>query len=287
MGPVEWLLTLVVLALIGREVFHRRVGLRARWEPSTWAESVGLVLTKRNLEFVRSYIRRTQALRIAGGLMGVATPVVYSAYAGEELPAPFDFGLFTGLAGYLLGAVLAEVVVRRARTDPPAALLVPRHVDDYLPAFHSMALRGSAALAVFLFVIYLFIARGGPNDRADAFLSPFVAVPTIVAIVLGVEILQRYIVRQPQPAAESDLVDADDAIRSASVHALAGAGIALELLISSVVILAIGVISDIRLVRWTLPWVAVICLGAALGSWTDLTQPRHWKVRRPQLRPGA
>lgn len=53
-------------------------------------------------------------------------------------------------------------------------------------------------------------------------------------------------------------MDADDAIRSASVHALASAGLALELIVVSMLLIVIGIVSDIPLLRSTLPW-----LGAA------------------------
>ncbi|MGZ5353067.1 MAG: hypothetical protein ACXWX6_02760 [Actinomycetota bacterium] len=47
----------------------------------------------------------------------------------------------------------------------------------------------------------------------------------IVVILITVELLKRSIVRRPQPAVDEDLLRADDAIRSGSIHALVGAGI--------------------------------------------------------------
>lgn len=282
MSAAEWGVTLIVVAAIGRAGLRKWAGHQQRWRPSEWAAGVGLELTPHNLDFVRSYIRRTRTLRIAGGLTGLVAPFAYSAYAGEPPPAPFDFSPITALAGYLVGGVLAELLVRRAKPKLPTARLVPRDLRHYLPSFQIIGLRVTAAAALVLYLLYLVVAQDLAIDRADALPPPTVMVPMIVLILLVVELLQRYIVRRPQPAAQSDLLDADDAVRSASVHALAGAGIALELLIVSVEILGIGVVSDIQVVRWTLPWIAVLCLGVSLGSWMDLTQPRHWKVRHTQ-----
>lgn len=276
MSGAEWGLILIAVVLIGRQIWR---GQRRRWLPSGWAQELGLELTPRNEPFVRSYVVRTRILRIAGGVAGFLTPIAYRAFTGEPPPVPFDFGLVDALVGYLLGAVLAEVTVRRPKTEVPTASLVPRDVRDYLPSFYTTTLRLAAAAALGLYPLYVVIS--GPEGEAE--LPPaIVMVSMILLILLGVEILQRYIVGRPQPAVETDLVQADDAVRSASVHALAGAGIALELLIAALQILGIGVASDTRLLRWTLPWISVICFGLALGSWQHLTRPYHWQVRHTQ-----
>jgi hypothetical protein len=78
------------------------------------------------------------------------------------------------------------------------------------------------------------------------------------------------------------LVNADDAIRSASVHALAGAGIAFELLIVSGQLINLAVVSTLDLLRWTLPVLAILSFGVAIGSWIHLTKPffrGRWHAR--------
>lgn len=287
MSAGEWGVTLIVAALLARGLFRAWAGHQRRWRLSEWAREAGLELTPRNEGFVRSYIARTRLLRIAGGATGFVAPIVYSAYTDQPPPPPFDFSLATGLGGYLLGAVLAELTVRRPKTEQPTALLVPRDLRDYLPSFHTLSLRLAATVALVLYLIYFVIARSSANELVEPLPSPIVMVSMIVVILVGVEMLQRFIVGRPQPAMDSDLVRADDAVRSASVHALAGAGIALEILIACVGVFGIGIISDIRGVRWTLPWIAVLGLGVALGAWTDLTQPRHWKVQHAQERAGT
>lgn len=210
-------------------------------------------------------------------------PSIYSALAGEELPEPFDFGLFNALIGYLLGAVLAELTVRRPRAEVPTASLVPRRIADYLPARYTTILRASAGVGLVLVPLTLALPDR-PSDVAQAEMLPPVLILTMLVVILvGVELLQRYIVGRPQPAVGDDLLRADDAIRSASVHALAGAGIALELLIVAVEVGNLGFVSDVQFLRWTLPWIGLVCFLVSLGSWIHVTKPRQWRVRREPL----
>jgi hypothetical protein len=209
-------------------------------------------------------------------------PSAYVFFAQEPPPAPFDFPLLDALVGYLLGALLAEITVRRQKADVPTASLVPREVKDYLPFGLRATLRTTAGLALVLFLIYLVVPARARGTAVDALPPGIVVIPMVLAILVGVEGLQRFIVRRPQPAVESDLLHADDAVRSASVHALAGAGIALELAIISVEVFGIGTIIDIQLLRWTFPWISVTALGAALGSWMYATRTLHWHVQHTQ-----
>lgn len=282
-GIVELALGIAILAAIGLYV---RGHIR-RWRPDAWARDMGLALTPRNEALVRSYLTRTRTFRAVGALVPLVAPSIYSAVAGEPPPEPFDFGLFNALIGYLLGAVLAEIMVRRPRADVPTASLVPRRVADYLPARFTTILRASAAVGLVLVPMTLALPDR-PSDVARAeMLPPALILTMILVILVSVELLQRYLVGRPQPAVEDDLLRADDAIRSASVHALAGAGIALELLIVAVEIGNLGFVSDVQMLRWTLPWIGLVCFLASLGSWIQVTKPRHWRVRRDPLGAGA
>jgi hypothetical protein len=268
-----------ILAILFALVRSSWLGQR-RWQPARWAEEMGVLLTAGNERFIRSYIDRTRVMRLAGGLIGLFLPPVYVAYAGEALPQPFDFNLFDALVGYLLGVVLAELTFKRPKGEVPAATLSPRDLVAYLPSAWTKTLRGAALVALVLIpALYALPRRERLVESADLLPWWMLAV-MIVSVVLGVELLQRFIVRRPQPAIQDDLVEADDAIRSASVHALAGAGIALQLVIVSVEIMGIGIVSDLQILRWTLPWIGVLCAVAALASWMHITRPDNWQVRR-------
>ena len=275
LGPTELILLLTVLVLAGLVI--RALVSRSRWTPGNLADTMGLSLTERSAAYVGVYIRRTRALRIMGAVVGCLGPVLWTAYRQEGAPAPFDNNLLTGLVGYLLGAVVAELTFKRPRGASAAATLAPRELHQYLPETLTKWLRLGAAAAVLLLPIYLLLPAR--QDRIQtAQLIGWVLAPVIIWLVI--EMLQRYIVRRPQPVGDPDLVEADDAVRSLSLHALAGAGIALELMLVGGGIFAISFVTDVQILRWTLPWLGVAAMGAALGSWVHLTRPERWRVTR-------
>jgi hypothetical protein len=96
---------------------------------------------------VRRYLTWNRRARRAGGLAGFVLPNLYSGIVDHAF-AGFPFPFIVG--GYLLGTVVAEVVVNRPRRRSGAALLVARRLDDYLPR-HVLALqRGLPVVAVLL-----------------------------------------------------------------------------------------------------------------------------------------
>jgi hypothetical protein len=273
-GTTELILAAVIVLAIGVHIRARQ----PRWQPEGWARDMGFALTARNEALVRSYITRTRTLRAVGGVAGLVAPIVYVAIAEREPPMPFDFGLFDALVGYLVGALVAELTVRRPRTEVPTASLVPREIADYLPSAVTTTMRASAAIALVLIPLFLWLPHRESDMARVEMLPAILATSMILVVLVSVELLQRLIVGRPQAAVSSDVLVADDAIRSASVHALAGAGIALELLIISVEIAGIGFVSDIQVLRWTLPWVGLACFGGSLGAWMRVTRPKDRHV---------
>jgi hypothetical protein len=100
----------------------------------------------------------------------------------------------------------------------------------------------------------------------------------LLAMALGVELMQRMIVNRPQPALTPDLLQADNAIRSASVHALSGGAVALSLIWLTY---QLGALGNGRgsLMSWLLAVLAILSIGLALWSWIDLAHPKEWRVR--------
>ena len=90
--------------------------------------------------------------------------------------------------------------------------------------------------------------------------------------------------RRPQPFTGPALVAADDAIRAQSIRAVAGAGLALLLLLCSGAALGLQA-SEPALLRTTMVVPAVVCLLASLVAVQDVTGSR-WRVRR-SARAGA
>jgi integrase len=172
-------------------------------------------------------------------------------------------------------------LVRPVEGERRVAALVPRELSDYLPRRLLVAQRRLGAVVV--------ACAGGalavPYER-DA-LAGYSNSPRVTAVVLavvaglfafGLERIERWLVERPQPFTEPDLVAADDAIRSQSMHSLAGSGLAVELVCLAGVLGALTR-SDVQLFRWTL-WVpALLCFGGAV--WACLYYGhRAWRVRR-------
>lgn len=271
LGTAEIVSVLGVTALMGWAC--RRLWRRGRrWEPSVWAERSGLTLTPDNSDLVRAYVTRTRDLRLACAVGAFLAPHIHLAARGEPLPLPFDFDLFDALVGYLLGAIAAEIAVQRPTGPVPSASLTPRRLPEYLSPWLIVVLRALAATTLAVIVLYRVLPERIVG--ADPQMPPTIVIAAAVVIVwLGVEVAQRYIVGRAQPAVAADIIEADDAIRSASVRALAGAGIALELLVLSIHVVEIGTASDAQLLRWTLPWVGGSCFLLAIVSWVAITQP--------------
>jgi hypothetical protein len=103
-----------------------------------------------------------------------------------------------------------------------------------------------------------------------------------IALTVALEWLERRVVRRAQPFTGASLLAADDAIRAQAVHSVAGAGLALLLLVTSGI--AFGLTqSDVDALRLTM-WVpAAVALGLALRACADVGH-RAWRVRRT---PGA
>jgi hypothetical protein len=178
--------------------------------------------------------------------------------------------------GYLLGAVAAELTRRRPHPrQVRAAILAPRRLADYLPAWMLRAER-VVALAVL----------GLVPLASDAPSSPGRAVPTaIAAIVVAtmVEIGLRTMVRRPQPVTSTRELAVDDALRSTALHRAAGAGLAALLFLLG------NQLGALDRHWWVLTgFLALVCYGLAIGCWKDLSSPLWWPIRRgagpgPQL----
>jgi hypothetical protein len=277
LGGIE---IIVLAALVGGAAIALWRRRDHRQSVERWAQDSGLRLSPDNRAYVSSYLRRTRVFRLSGGLLGLLLPWIWIVAYGSPPPKPFDFALFDALLGYLLGAVVAELSFTRPQGQFPSASLVPRSVSDYLSLWYRIALRVGAGVGLGLTLWYHTL----PDREASGPDAPppmIVLVVMIVGAWLIVELFQRYIVARRQPAVNLDIVRADDAIRSASIHALAGAGLALELLVASVMLGEIAGTFRNGLAAWSVGAAAVLLFGSALGSWIHLTQP----FRRRELHP--
>ena len=249
-----------------------------------WARAHGLELTPDNRPMVAWYLLTARVLRTWGVLGGLfLPPLVGAALGGGESP-----NLVWAFMGYLVGAIYAELsLVRPVADGRRSASLVPRELADYLPRRLLWAQRGLGALAVVAGIAAVAVPYGQRSpwfERQDAIL--FAVVAGAAALGLGLERLQRWLVRRPQPFVEPSLVAADDAIRSQSVHSVAGSGIAVLLVLCGAAAGALSM-SDVQVLRRTMWVVAAFSFLLALYACLYYGH-RAWRVpRRPAGRPEA
>jgi hypothetical protein len=252
-----------------------------------WAQARGFALTPDNRAVVARYLRRARRLPTLGALAGVLLPtlvellwhgeLVILGFHSDGSGAPYA-GPFEAYIGYLLGALCAEVSLARPR-DPGrrSASLVPRELEGYLPR---RLLRAQRALGV---VVVLGILLTGllpyPSAAADPDWSALVAGAAFFgAFAIALEVVERWIVRRPQPFTNPSLVAADDAIRAQSVHAVAGSGLAL-LLVALSGVFAVLSVSDVDVLNWTMWLPAVAAFVLSILACRDIGQ-QPWHVRR-------
>jgi hypothetical protein len=251
-----------------------------------WSGDHGLQLTPESRALVARHLRSARVWRTWGGVAGALLPsLVEFAWSGrvqvlgfgtDDNSAPLAFG--TIFVGYLLGALCAEVSLSRPVDGARrAAILARRELDDYLPRRIVLAQRVLAvACALGVLVIGLVpypqaVSNPGPLGLA-------LAAAAVLAFGAGLEAIERWLVRRPQPFTSRPLVAADDAIRSHSIHALAGAGIALLLLLCSGVSIGLQA-SDVAVLHVAMVFPAAVFLVLSLVACGDIGE-RSWRVRR-------
>jgi hypothetical protein len=244
-----------------------------------WANSANVSLTSESRPVVWRYLAWSRRCRTAGGLVGFLAPVFTSAVIGKpDDPGPWAVALM--VVGYLLGALLAEIVINRPARGKGTALLVPRRLGDYLPAYVLVLQRGLAILAVLMVPVYALLE---PHARVS---TPSVAGAAAfgvagVGIAAVIEGLQRRIVARRQPVTRPADLTLDDAMRASSLHVLAGAGIALLIYVASLMV-AISIVAVTPESVSTAVGIAFLLLvvPSSILSWVHLARPRGFRVRR-------
>jgi hypothetical protein len=278
MEPSEVLFT-IVAGLVALGVASR--GFRVDKDyVARWASSANVELTDESRRVVRRYLTWSRRCRTAGGLAGFLAPVITSAVSGRpDDPGPWAVALM--VVGYLLGALLAEVINRPERGSG-TALLIPRRLDDYLPAYVLVLQRGLAILSILMVPTYALLEPHAP------FSSPSVAGAAAFGVAGGciaviIEGLQRRIVARRQPITRAADLSLDDAMRASSMHVLAGAGVALLIYIASLMV-AISITTVTPEPVSTAIGVAFLLLvmPSSIFLWVHLAQPHGFRVRRDE-----
>jgi hypothetical protein len=221
MGPTE-LVALVVLVVAGA------VWIGRRGAPATvtdWAVATGVVVSCESAPVVERYLNRSRRARRVGALVGFLSPWLYAAASGREVDEG-AWALTLMLAGYMLGAVIAEITVDRSNEGASAAVVQARRLDDYLPGWIVGLQRALGIASLGLLLPY---ALAMPADELElpgiGLVATFALGGALIAAIA--EMLERHIIARRQSFADIDDVAVDDAIRSTSLHMVAGAALAL------------------------------------------------------------
>lgn len=250
---------------------------RARLE--RFARRQQLQITPDNGDRVIRYLAVTRRWRAGGVLVAVALGVLWVTIAnlgGSTDLFSGDINFLQLFAGWFIGAIMAEARLSRTPADQRRhASLRPRDPSMYLPAVTRLAV--PAVLAVSMAIGLLTVVLALLDRAPDAALAVTAqAAALIVAVVVAT--VGRHILTRPQPLLPANQLAADDAVRSRSLHALAGSGVALILY---------AIISQLTAIAAALPDQPadlatgaglVLVLAAPLLGWWLATWP--WAVRR-------
>jgi hypothetical protein len=250
-----------------------------------WLAHYGLALTDANRTVVAGYLRRTRSLQVVGAAFGWLSSPVYIGLVGRSLPLG-DSWVMLAVAGYLVGAALAEVTFLRQPRRPSsvrAAALAPRTLSDYVPAATMWTIRVLPIVTVTLALIYAVVAKDAPRGVDPSVGFVVAASMLVVAFAVLIEWFLRTIVGRPQPAITSDLLAADDAIRAGSIHSLSAAGVALMLLSLGWTLLSLGGVTPNPQLSALVSGSGVACDLGALLAWIVLGHVTTWRVRRAPL----
>lgn len=224
------LLVIVLIAALGYCVFgllslpFQRVS-RERLEK--FARRQSLRITVDNGPLVIRYLATTRRWRGGLLLLSVGATLVWPLVAGMLWPGRSSGAQLNALAlfaGWFVGAVIAEWRVSVAGTAPRrAAMLQPRRLADYVPR----PSRVLPLVAWFAVAGYELAGLGYLAVRHPRGLPVLVGWMVLTAVGAAVFVaVGRQVLLRPQRFSAPDLLAADAALRSRSLHVLAGCALA-------------------------------------------------------------
>jgi hypothetical protein len=251
-----------------------------------WASSAGLELTEETRPVVRRYLTWSRRARTVGGLVGFLAPVIYAlvgevALGREVITDAGGWSVLLMFIGYLLGALVAELVINRPGGHQGPTMRGSRRVGEYLSHYLLVIQRSlgiaCAALVGAYVLLSPFVRTPGPDPGSIAIFG----LPG-VGLAVVIEALQRTIIGRRQPAASPDDLTVDDAMRSSSMHLVAGTGIAL------LIFFATGLITALLTLVETRAGVAGFALmlflfPLSIFFWLDSGKPHGFRVRRDRF----
>jgi hypothetical protein len=181
------------------------------------------------------HLTRTRVARTLGVTLGLAVPMMlngmYNAGGGEAVAWWPEFtrnisGYWTLALGYVVGSFWAELRKPRLRVEGSAgaALLSPRRLGDYLDPGVSRALGGFTLAVVFIATVWMLVPLPLSSFAVEPEWSPVIAPAAVAAMALGGA---WWVSHRVERAVDDAALAYEELTRTATVNALAGAGIAM------------------------------------------------------------
>jgi len=249
-------------------------------EIDRWIDAYGAPVDEDTRSLAERYLTRTRRIRFSFAILGLGAWMIMTESTS------IGFGTWiSGLVGYLVGSVVAELTHSRpiAADGSVSAVLSRRSFAWYMPRYVPAVI---VALPVACAASAAWLVQIAPR-ATDNFAKPD-AVPvgagSLFSIVLTIVVGSSMwaIVRRPQPASSIDAVAADDAFRSSSMHAMAGALVTLDLLLLSYTLSklqnalsAIGSgFADL------MTYLSMLAFAMTLAAWLIIGHPSSWRTPR-------
>lgn len=276
LGPIELAVLPLLLLLVAFLLYRAQRITEA--DLQRWAKANGVSLGSAGPR-VRRYLAWTRRCRAAGFLGGILLSLTL-----QEGLGPLEAAIF-GFVGYLLGALVAELLMNRPAKASGIASLKPRVVTDYVPLQALSLFRSAALVFIVLEGVYAFTPVGAritgssanvPEASPGRFLASTLAVGLLIA---GIEGVLRLIVSRRQSASSAGEKVVDDVLRSTSAHAITAGGLGLMCLAIAGEAMGFaplegpgGLVAQV---------VGALAIISAFVAWFTLTRPRRmqWDAR--------
>lgn len=276
-GPIELLIVGAIVVIV------LALGMQPPAESTVarWLVSYEAPTDDASRSTARGFLTRAKRSRFGCAFVLI---VLYSLIIGRSGAPAWVNTLVVGLAGYLIGAIAAEVFRRPSAERFAGAMLAPRTLTTYVHRTAIIGLVLMPAAAVGAAALYRSIEPDVPRSfglEDPAAVMGAAAFGVVVAVVVWIAL--RALVRRPQPTSDPAALTLDDAMRASSAHALAGAALALEWLLLAFIISALQHWLSATGSRFAglASFLIFLSLGAAFASWAIIGHPERWRSRRP------
>ncbi len=209
--PILASLVIAALVILGLTKSRGVFGPVERKRIERFAARQQLAITVANGNRVIAYLATTRRWRAGGLAVSIAASFVWGIAHGGP-----SFGSLQLFSAWFAGAVIAEWrVTKLPAGDRRAASLEARAPELYVSRVARAAPPLFAAVSVAALVVC--VAVPGARQRLPMGELAFNALVATVFAAIG-RLVERRILDRPQPLTAPDLVAADDAIRSRSLH---------------------------------------------------------------------